>query len=151
MHHPNPEMAEKLAQLLADTVTARFIYQGYHWNVMGPDFGEYHEFFGELYKDAESTIDEIGENILKSGYPAPYLLKDFAELCPIVEERLDGTSVQFLLQSSLRVNNALIARLYETSEVAEKCNEWGLMDFLAKRIDAHKKWAWQIKAYLGVR
>lgn len=151
MHDKNPQMAAKLAELLADTVAARFIYQGYHWNVVGPDFGEYHDFYKKLYEDLDSTIDEVGENILKCGFPAPYLLRDFIELCPATEERLDGTSQQFLLQSALRVNSNLISKLYEASQLAEECNEWGLMDFLAKRIDMHKKWAWQIKAYLGVR
>lgn len=151
MHTPNPEMAEKLAHLLADTVTTKTIFHGYHWNVMGPDFGEYHEFFGMLYEDVDSSIDELAENILKVGFPAPYLLQDFIELTCIQEERLDGTSPQFLLQSALRVNDAMIHCIQEASSMAEKCREFGIMDFLAKREDMHKKWRWQIKAFLGVR
>lgn len=151
MHNPNPELAEKLAQLLSDTVVAKFIFQGYHWNVLGPDFGEFHEFFGDLYEDVDSSIDPLAENILKVGFPAPYLLQDYIELSTIKEERLDGTSTQFLLQSALRVNEALISCLHEAGELAEKCREFGLMDFLAGREDMHKKWRWQIKAFLGVR
>ena len=151
MHHPNPELAEKLAHLLADTVTAKFILHGYHWNVLGPDFGEFHEFFGMLYEDVDSSIDDLAENILKVGFPAPYLLQDYAELSCIQEERLDGTSTQFLLQSALRVNEKMISCLHEAGELAEKCREFGLMDFLAGREDMHKKWNWQIKAFLGVR
>lgn len=151
MHNPNPELAEKLAQLLADTVTARFILQGYHWNVLGPDFGEMHDFFGMLYEDVDSSIDELAENVLKVGFPAPYLLQDYIELSCIQEERLDGTSTTFMLQSALRVNEAMIASLHSAGELAEQCREFGLMDFLAKREDMHKKWRWQIKAFLGVR
>jgi starvation-inducible DNA-binding protein len=151
MHHPNPELGSKLAQLLADTVATRFIFQGYHWNVLGPDFGEYHEFFGMLYEDVESSIDPLAENILKVGYPAPYLLQDYLELSYIKEERHDGSSVQFMLQSALRVNDTMISCLHEAGEIAEKCREFGLMDFLAQREDMHKKWRWQIKAFLGVR
>ena len=151
MHHPNPELGEKLAHLLADTITTRFIFQGYHWNVLGPDFGEYHEFFGMLYEDVESSVDALAENILKVGYPAPYLLQDYSDLSCIKEERHDGSSVQFMLQSALRVNDTMIACLHEAGEIAEKCREFGLMDFLAQREDMHKKWRWQIKAFLGVR
>lgn len=151
MHTPNPELAEKLAHLLADTVTARFILQGYHWNVLGPDFGEFHEFFGTLYEDVDSAIDDTAENILKVGFPAPYLLQDYTDLSCIKEERLDGTSVTFMLQSALRVNETMIDCLHEAGELAEKCREFGLMDFLAGREDMHKKWSWQIKAFLGVR
>ena len=151
MHHPNPELAEKLAHLLADSVSAKFIFHGYHWNVLGPDFGEYHEFFGMLYEDVESSVDALAENILKVGYPAPYLLQDYSDLSCIKEERHDGSSVQFMLQSALRVNDTMIACLHEAGEIAEKCREFGLMDFLAQREDMHKKWRWQIKAFLGVR
>jgi len=69
----------------------------------------------------------------------------------IKEERHDGSSVQFMLQSALRVNDTMIACLHEAGEIAEKCREFGLMDFLAQREDMHKKWRWQIKAFLGVR
>lgn len=151
MHTPNQELAEKLARLLADTIAVRFILQGYHWNVVGPDFGEFHEFFGTLYEDVESSIDPLAENILKVGYPAPYLLQDYLELSCIKEERHDGSSIQFMLQSALRINDIMIDSLHGAGELAEKCREFGLMDFLAQREDMHKKWRWQIKAFLGVR
>lgn len=151
MHEQNPQLAEKLAHLLSDIVTAKFLMQGYHWNVMGPDFGEYHEFFGELYEDFESSVDPVAENILKVGYPAPYLLTDFCEMTCIHEERQDGSSSRFLLESALRVNQHLIDCYMGAFELANHCNEQGLMDFLAGRIDTHKKWNWQIKAFLGVR
>ncbi len=151
MHHPNPEVAQKLAQVLADTVSAKFILHGYHWNVVGPDFGEMHEFFTTLYTDVDSSIDGLAENILKVGFPAPYLISDFLELSTIREERLDGTSSQFLLQSSLRVIDRLYDCHLEAFKIAETCDLQGLMDFLAARIDMYAKWKWQIRAYLGVR
>jgi starvation-inducible DNA-binding protein len=144
-------LAAKLAKLLSDVVTARFIYQGYHWNVLGPDFGEYHEFFATLYEDVESSVDSLAENILKCGYPAPYLLTDFLEMTSIKEQRLDGTSPKFLLDSALRVNSELLTCHMDAFQIANECNEQGVADFLAQRIDMLKKWNWQIKAYLGVR
>jgi starvation-inducible DNA-binding protein len=147
----NPVIAEKLAKLLADMVTAKLIFHGYHWNVLGPDFGEYHKFFKTLYKDVDSSIDPLAESILKVGFPAPYLISDYAEMTSIKEERLDGSSTTFLLQSAKRVNDSLMHSLFEALAEAEKFNEQGLMDFLAGRIDMHKMWNWQIKAFLGVR
>jgi starvation-inducible DNA-binding protein len=151
LDYQNREVAEKLAQVLADVVSSKYILQGYHWNVLGPSFGEMHEFFGELYEDVNGSIDPLAENILKVGYPAPYLLKDYLELTTINEERLDGSSSQFLLQSSLRVMSRLYDCHLEALKLAESCNMQGLMDFLAGRIDMYAKWKWQIKAYLGVR
>jgi starvation-inducible DNA-binding protein len=145
------DIAQKLAALLADVVTAKFTIHGYHWNVLGPDFGEYHEYFGTLYSDIDASIDPLAENILKIGFPAPYLLTDFIEMSHIKEERLDGTSSQFLLQSTLRVLEHLYACHLEAFHLAENHDLQGVMDFLAGRIDTYAKWVWQTKAFLGVR
>jgi starvation-inducible DNA-binding protein len=145
------QVAKTLAALLSDVVTAKFILHGYHWNVLGPDFGEFHEFFGELYEDVDSSIDPLAENILKAGFPAPYLLADFLQMSCIKEERLDGSSSQILLQSSLRVMDALYEGHLKAFHEAEACDMQGLMDFLATRIDTYAKHQWQIKAFLGVR
>jgi starvation-inducible DNA-binding protein len=110
-----------------------------------------HDFFGKLYEDVDGAIDPLAENILKVGYAAPYLLTDFVEMSTIKEPRYDGANVPELLNSVLNVNQALIDCYYDAFAEAEKCNEQGLMDFLAGRIDTHKKWNWQIKAFLGIR
>jgi starvation-inducible DNA-binding protein len=145
------EIAGKLAILLSDVVTAKFIFHGYHWNVLGPDFGEYHEFFSTLYEDVDGSIDPLAENILKVGFPAPYLLSDYLEMSCIKEERLDGTSSQAMLQSSLRVMQQLHDSHLEAFTVAVACDLQGLADFLAARVDMYAKWLWQIKAFLGAR
>lgn len=151
MQLQNTDLAQKLAIVLSDVVTAKFILQGYHWNVLGPDFGEYHEFFATLYEDVDGSIDPLAENILKVGFPAPYLLSDYIDMSCIKEERLDGSSSQFLLQSALRVMDHLYQCHLDAFKVAEQCDKQGLMDFLAGRIDMYAKWSWQVKAFLGVR
>ncbi len=151
MDTPKLDIAQKLAGVLSDVVTAKFILQGYHWNVLGPDFGEYHEFFGTLYEDVDSSIDPLAENILKVGYPAPYLLSDFVEMSTINEERQDGSSTHFMLQSALRVLEKLYDCHLGAFHIADQHDLQGLMDFLATRIDTYAKWIWQTKAYLGVR
>lgn len=148
---PKIDLAKKLAVLLSDVVSAKFILHGYHWNVLGPDFGEYHEFFRTLYEDVDGSVDDLAENILKVGFPAPYLLSDFIEMSCIKEDRQDGTSSQFLLQSSLRVMEHLYECHISSFHAAEQCDMQGLMDFLAARSDMYAKWIWQIKAFLGVR
>lgn len=151
MHDQKPELGAKLAHLLSDVVTLQFLFQGYHWNVLGPDFGEMHNFFGTLYEDVEESVDPLAENILKVGYPAPYLLSDYTEMSCIKEFRYDGRNTQELLMSALRANQATIDCYNAAAKEAEACNEQGLMDFLAGRIDMHTKWRWQMKSYLGER
>lgn len=150
MEPSKAELSQGLAELLSDVVTAKFILHGYHWNVISPNFSQYHSFFGMLYSDYDSSVDDIAENIRKLGLQAPYLLTDFVEMSHIQESRVDGSSVEELFQSALRINSHLVECHYRMFAAANEANRQGLADFLAGRIDILEKWNWQIKAHLGV-
>jgi starvation-inducible DNA-binding protein len=145
------ELGIKLAHTLSDVVTAKFLAHGYHWNVMGPDFSQLHEFYSNIYEDLDDSIDPIAENILKLGYDAPYLIEDFQELSCIHEERIDGGNGQAMSASLLKANETLVKCFTELFEIADFLNFQDIADFAAGRIDAHAKWVWQLKATLGAR
>ena len=150
MKTPNPELGEKLAHLLSDVVALGFITQGYHWNVKGMNFAQFHQFFADIYEDVDSAIDPLAENIRKIGFDAPYLLEDFQGMTCIRQERLGGDPLAML--ASLGETNATVSNCYlEAFTLASSCNEQGIADFLAGRLDMHNKWQWQIEATLGLR
>jgi starvation-inducible DNA-binding protein len=156
MHEIKPEqsgmdLAILLARAVADSTVAANIAHGYHWNVMGPDFNEYHEFFGEIYEDIDASIDDTAESILKLGHEAPYLLTDFLELTSIHEERIDGGNTIAMLESLHRVNGILIGKFNEIFAVANDINRQDIANYAADRLTALQKHAWQIKASLGIR
>jgi starvation-inducible DNA-binding protein len=144
-------LAKHLAHLLADVVTLGFLTQGYHWNVKGLNFSQFHEFFAEIYGDVDSAIDPLAENIRKLGYDSPYLLTDFAELtCIVRQERELGDAVS-MVESLARVNQSVLMCYEQAFTMASACNEQGIADFVAGRIDMHQKWQWQLKSTLGVQ
>ena len=51
------ELINALKQYLANTIVYKSAAHGYHWNVEGPLFTQYHEFFKKIYEDVEETID----------------------------------------------------------------------------------------------
>jgi starvation-inducible DNA-binding protein len=150
MHENHLELAEKLSHLLGDVVTVAHITQGYHWNVKGIEFSQLHEFFADIYGDIDGSIDPLAENIRKIGYDSPYLLQDFIELGCIDERRVTGNA-QEMLTSLARINATVINCLTGAFHSADECDEQGIADFLAGRIDMHKKWQWQIESSLGIR
>lgn len=150
MKAPNPELGEKLAHLLSDVVSLGFLTQGYHWNVKGMNFAQFHEFFAEIYEDIDSAIDPLAENIRKLGFDAPYLLEDFQGMTCIHQERIGGDPLAML--ASLAEANSIVSNCYVGAfALADSCNEQGIADFLAGRIDMHAKWQWQLEASLGLR
>jgi DNA-binding ferritin-like protein len=55
------DLAEELSELLGNLVALKFQAHGYHWNVKGPMFAQFHELFGDIYADVDDTIDPMQE------------------------------------------------------------------------------------------
>ena len=67
-----------LVDLISDTVDLTHRAWGFHWNVSGSDFAQYHALFGEIYESLSDSIDPIAENIQKIGFDAPFDIREFA-------------------------------------------------------------------------
>ena len=144
------ELATKLAEVLADLNVMATVSHGFHWNVKGMDFSEYHAFFGAIYEDVDSSIDPTAENILKLGFDAPYLMQDFLSLTSVPATRVRSSDPRTMLEQLAEINAQVISCLYNAFDCANSCNLQGIANFLAERIDAHDKWQWQIAASLGL-
>ena len=51
-----------------------------------------------------------------------------------------------MVQTLAQDNQAMLEILKRLFEIAEGNNEQGLADFIASRLDAHKKHAWMLRA-----
>ena len=142
-------LAKSLAEVLSDAVTLHYLAQGYHWNVKGPEFSQFHKFFGKIYEDFAESEDPLAENIRKLGFDAPFLLHHFAELTA-VEARVCGSDpIQMsavLYEGSLCTLN----RLYDTFNIANAINAQGVINLIATRIEEVEKWVWQLGTTIGV-
>jgi len=141
-------LASKLLCLLSDTVVLKFLAQGYHWNVRGAEFTQFHDFFGEIYEDAEGAVDPIAESLRKLGFDAPFLLEDFLSLS-CIETRPVGYDHLVMSASLYDANKKILSYLMEAFDLADACREQGIANFIAERIDAHQKWNWQLGTTIG--
>ena len=138
-------LTDSLKTLLSDTVTMYFVAHGFHWNVEGQDFSQYHGLFAEIYEDVYSAIDPIAEDVRKLGEYAPYTLSKFTSL-RTVEPKDVKPEPKAMAKELLRINDELIDSIADAQEAATKAKEQGIMNFLAERDDMHKKWRWQLTA-----
>lgn len=144
-----PDLSEELNELLADVVSFYFKAHGAHWNVMGPDFAEYHELFSAIYEDVYASIDPIAENIRKLGKPAVASLSKYVLTTEVLETGSDVTDARALAAEILVSNELLIEEISEAFNCAVMHNQQGIANFLADRMDAHQKWKWQLSSSLG--
>jgi len=143
-----PLVVDVLEKLLSDVVSLYFRAHGYHWNVKGIEFSQYHELFNEIYEDVYGSIDPLAENILKLGYDAPFTFGEFMQLRSIDDSSVTMDSPQAMAYDLCQANDFIIKELKDTFDIVTAANEQGIANFIADRIDNHQKWAWQLKSSL---
>ena len=144
------ELHNSLKIVLADTFTMYFKSHAYHWNVIGPNFPEYHEFFGDLYGELHGAVDTIAEQIRAVNSFAPSSLDRLKELTRIQEADTIPTSDR-MFQILINDNNIVLDSLKQAYDLADKNEELGLANFLQDRMDIHKKHGWMLRATAGMK
>ncbi|CAB4170294.1 Dps DNA-binding ferritin-like protein (oxidative damage protectant) [uncultured Caudovirales phage] len=141
-------LVDKLKVVLANTFTMYMKTHGYHWNVIGSDFPQYHDFFGDLYAEVHGAVDDIAEQLRQINSFAPGSLQRMKELSELEEDDLVPNAAKMVV-NLIAANDKVLLSLVECYEMAEEAKEYGLSNFLQDRITAHKKHGWMLKATAG--
>lgn len=140
---------EKLVQLTRIAFSTTFSFyvkvHSFHWNVEGRDFYEYHKLFEEIYEEVYGSIDTFAENVRKLGAYMPTSYHTLSMLTRIEDENHVPTKDQ-MVQELLMDSEKILIVLKKNYDAAEAAGEHGLSNFLAERMDAHKKHAWFLRA-----
>lgn len=119
----------------------------FHWNVTGVHFQQFHALFETIYTEVYDIIDEFAEKLRSLGSYAPGSLSKLSVLSR-VEDQTEvipvGEMVQILLEDSDRMC-VLLKVVYDQAEAA---GEHGFSNFLAERMDAHRKHSWMLRSVL---
>lgn len=119
--------------------------QNFHWNVEGSDFLEYHELFGNIYEEVYGSIDTFAEKLRSLGTYAPASLSRLSMLSQIEDEEQVMPKDQMVAEL-MSDNEKMIKILKMVYDIAEKYGEHGFSNFLAERMDAHRKHGWMLRA-----
>jgi starvation-inducible DNA-binding protein len=140
-------LADNLKTLLATSFSLYLKSANFHWNVEGPSFPQYHEFFGDFYADIYGSIDPIAEYIRALDTYTPASLTRFTELT-LIEDQIGQLPVMEQFSELLADSMTLLDFLNETFKVASAENQQGIANFIAERIDAMQKHNWMIRSIL---
>ena len=145
--HNMEQLLEKLKILLATNFSFYLKLHFFHWNVTGPNFPQYHEFFEKLYTDVWQANDDIAEHIRASKGFAPGSLSRFLDMTT-VKDQIDVVPAEQMISIAIQDNDKVIDVLTQAYLSAEQNSEHGLANFLQDRIDIHKKHGWMLRATL---
>lgn len=141
-------LIEPLKQYQANSVVFATTAHGFHWNVEGPLFTEFHELFGEIYEDVDGTVDTIAEWLRVFDIQAPYKLTDFVMNQNFMDMEIESNSPITFTRALLMMNDKMIVDIKNMFDMATQNREQGLANFLADRQTAHQKWGWFLKSIL---
>ena len=139
------ELSEALKKALADTFAFYLKAHNFHWNVEGPNFNDYHAFFGVLYNDAWGAVDLIAEHIRTLDSYVPGSFSRYADLARVTDE-VNSPSAASMMTKLEADNRIVIESLTTAMKAAEKIGKVGISNFLQDRIDAHEKHGWMLRA-----
>lgn len=117
----------------------------FHWNVTGPFFTQLHQLFGGIYEEVYGSIDQFAEEIRSAGAFVPASYTRFSMLSEIDDETNipdDADMIAILLEDS----DKMVKILKLCFDIATRYGEDGLANFLAERMDAHRKHSWMLRA-----
>ena len=140
-----------LADLLKTYLASTFAYylkaHMFHWNVEGPDFGELHGFFSEIYEDAYSAVDTIAEQIRTTEEYAPGSLTRFHELSQI-QDQTKVPRARLMLEELLADTQTMKDLSKQVFDASTTEGRDDVANFAADRLAQHGKYMWQLKSYL---
>lgn len=142
------QLLDRMKTLLATNFSFYLKLHFFHWNVTGPNFPQYHEFFGDLYEEVFAANDNIAEHIRAIKGYAPGSLSRFLDLTTI-KDQIDVVPAEQMISIAVQDNDKVLEALTLAYLAAEQSAEHGLANFLQDRIDIHKKHAWMLRSTLG--
>jgi len=140
-------LADKLKILLGSSFVLYTKTHGFHWNIEGPDFPQYHEFLNTMYGEVYETIDTIAEHIRALDTYAPGSVARMLELS-IIEEQYKIPRAELMLAELLENSEQIIALIIEVFELASAQNAQDVANYMAELQALYNKKAWMLRSTL---
>jgi starvation-inducible DNA-binding protein len=140
-------LSDALKQFLASTFAYYLKAHYFHWNVEGPDFGELHDFFANIYEDAYGAVDITAEYIRTTEEYAPGSFERFQDLS-LIQGQTKVPRARLMLEELLADTQTMTDLSKQLFDVATAEGREDVANFAAERQSSHGKYMWQLKSYL---
>lgn len=142
-------ITDSLKVLLANHIEASLVVQGFHWNIEGLNFQQFHDFFGEVYEVYYSQVDNLAEYIRIVSVATEYVNAsvDVVSTNKTITARVVvGPQPVDMTKEIIKINDAILFGFKQLFEEANNTQQDGLADYCAGRIDCLNKLKWKLIA-----
>ena len=119
----------------------------YHWNVVGSDFFQLHEAFGEQYTTMQTELDRLTEHMRYLRMKAITQIGRVVETSEISEASVSPTD-KAMVSQLLTDNKKMIDLLTSVIESAEKSKQYTTSNIAQDLIETHGKFVWMLRSFL---
>jgi starvation-inducible DNA-binding protein len=140
-------LIQQLKVILGTNFALYFKSHGFHWNIEGSNFPQYHDFLNNFYTAVFAQTDTISEHIRYLGSYSPGSLARMLELADIQESTNipDALSMMTELKAD---NDRFIYHLRAGIQAAENAQEPAVSNFLQDLLGNHQKQAWMLRSII---
>lgn len=142
------EVADAVANVLADAYRLYINSQGLHWNVEGPLFYSLHKLTETQYRELSEAIDELAERIRALGLPAPQSLKELAERS-ILQDLPEDADLKGRIERLVGDYERAVRRAALVVQLAETNGDIKTADLLTERVGVYEENAWMLRATIA--
>jgi starvation-inducible DNA-binding protein len=142
------KLIASLKVALGNTFIMYFKTHSYHWNIEGHHFYMFHEFFQEIYEDVYGAVDPLAEELRKLDAYAPISVAEIHSYKTIMEDDTKPATAYDMVANLLVANTEVLQCLTPLFDIATAEKQQGLANFIADRMDKHKKFEWQLQVTL---
>jgi starvation-inducible DNA-binding protein len=140
-------LIEQLKVILGTNFALYLKSHGYHWNIEGSNFPQYHDFLNGFYNDVFLQTDSIAEHIRALNSYAPGSLSRMLELADI-QEATSIPDAMAMMRDLASDNDRFIIHLRAGIVAADGANEPAVGNFLQDLLDAHQKKGWMLRSII---
>ena len=119
----------------------------YHWNVIGSDFFQLHEAFGDQYTTMQSEIDRLTEHMRYLRMKAISQIGRVVSTSEIPEATVNPTD-KAMVSQLLSDNKKIIELLTSVIVLSEKESQYTTSNIAQDLIETHGKFVWMLRSYL---
>jgi starvation-inducible DNA-binding protein len=140
-------LIEQLKTILGTNFALYLKAHGYHWNIEGPNFPQYHDFLNGFYNDVFLQTDTLAEHLRALNSYAPGSLARMLELADL-QEATNIPDAIAMMRELAADNDRFMMHLRAGIVAAEGANEPAVSNFLQDLLDAHQKKGWMLRSII---
>ena len=140
-------LKDDLKVLQASSAVYSIKASGFHWNIEGSNFPQYHAFLGDLYADVYGTIDTIAEYIRALDSYAPSSLTRYSELS-VIQDQIKIPRAELMFEELMQDTAILLQCIMTAFMSATQENQQGIANFLSERQAIMQKHQWMMRSIL---